>query len=123
MSKVSWDNFERYKQRGLDARRAGQWDSARVYLLEAARAMLELSKDAMGDELREARREMANKLLELARDCDEAKKQNRKAGQVQRTRGGGGEASSEAEGKGGEQWMVKEKPTIRFADVAGLEDV
>jgi hypothetical protein len=33
---VSWDTFERYRQKGLDARRAGQWDSARVYLLEAA---------------------------------------------------------------------------------------
>lgn len=125
MATVSWDTFERYKQRGLDARRAGQWDSARIYLLEAARAMVELSKDAMGDELREARREMANKLLELARDCDEAKKQNRKAGAIQRGRGGGGnEASSESEGeKGGEQWMVKEKPSLRFADVAGLDDV
>src|SRR3954465_5277091 len=99
MGAMSWDTFERYRQRGLDARRAGQWDSARIYLLEAARAMVELSKDAMGDELREARREMANKLVELARDCDEAKKQNRKAGQVQRTRS---EASSEADGnKGG----------------------
>src|SRR5436309_2345443 len=28
---VSWDTFERYKQKGLDARRAGQWDSARIY--------------------------------------------------------------------------------------------
>ncbi|HZZ41874.1 MAG TPA: hypothetical protein VFE58_02985 [Tepidisphaeraceae bacterium] len=36
---TSWDTFERYRQRGVDARRAGQWDSARVYLLEAARAM------------------------------------------------------------------------------------
>src|SRR5436305_11639640 len=121
MSTVSYDTFERYKQRGLDARRAGQWDSARIYLLEAARSMLELSKDAMSDELREARREMSQKLLDLARDCDEAKKQNRKPGGVQRTRS---EASSETDGnKGGEQWLVKEKPSLRFADVAGLDDV
>src|SRR5882757_5120266 len=121
MSTMSWDTFERYKQRGLDARRAGQWDSARIYLLEAARSMLELSKEAQSDELKEARREMSQKLLDLAKDCDEAKKDNRKAGQVQRTRS---EASSEAEGnKGADQWMVKEKPTLRFADVAGLESV
>ncbi len=44
MPGVTYDQFERYQQEGLDARRAGQWDSARIYLLEAARAMLELSK-------------------------------------------------------------------------------
>jgi transitional endoplasmic reticulum ATPase len=121
MGTVSWDTFERYRQRGLDARRAGQWDSARIYLLEAARSMVELSKDAQGEELREARREMANKLLELARDSEKAKSESRKPGPVQRTRS---ENTAEAEGgKGAEQWIVKEKPTIRFADVAGLEDV
>lgn len=118
---MSWDTFERYRQRGLDARRAGQWDSARIYLLEAARAMLDLSKDAQGEELREGRREMAAKLLELAKDSEDAKKQSRKAGPVQRTKS---ESAAESEGdKGAEQWMVKEKPTLRFADVAGLDQV
>ena len=56
MATMNWDTFERYRQKGLDARRAGQWDSARIYLLEAARAMLELSKQAQGDELRDGRR-------------------------------------------------------------------
>jgi hypothetical protein len=70
---VSWDTFERYKQKGLDARRAGQWDSARIYLLEAARAMVDLSKQAHGDELQQARRDTAAKLLELAQDCESAK--------------------------------------------------
>src|SRR6266850_1036155 len=74
MPEISWDSFERYRQKGLDARRAGQWDSARVYLLEAARAMAELSKEARGEDLREGRRQIAAKLLDLARDCEEAKK-------------------------------------------------
>src|SRR5271155_716745 len=69
---ANWDTFERYKQKGLDARRAGQWDSARIYLLEAARAMLELSKQAQGEELRDGRREISAKLLELAQDCQKA---------------------------------------------------
>ena len=76
---LAWDTFERYKQKGLDARRVGQWDSARIYLLEAARAMMILSKEAQSDELRQGRRDMAAKLLELARDCDAAKKENRRA--------------------------------------------
>src|SRR3954465_15751445 len=76
---VSWDTFERYRQKGLDARRAGQWESARIYLLEAARAMLELSKTAQGEELKQARRETSQKLLELAKDCEKAKSENRRS--------------------------------------------
>jgi len=117
---TSWETFERYRQKGLDARRAGQWDSARIYLLEAARSMVELSKQAKGDELKEARTQMAAKLLDLARDCTAAKGEARKPGKTNAP-----ESSSESEGssRSGNQWMVKEKPTLRFADVAGLEDV
>src|SRR5690349_13692018 len=75
---VSWESFERYRQKGLDARRAMQWDSARLYLLEAARAMTTLAKEATSDELRTGREQIAARLLELARDCDVAKKQNRR---------------------------------------------
>lgn len=121
---VSWDTFERYRQKGLDARRAGQWDSARIYLLEAARAMLELSKSATGEELREGRRQMSQRLLELARDCEEAAKGNRKPPPLRRPSTGGGAQASESEGEASaRQWIVKEKPAMRFADVAGLEQV
>ena len=128
---VSWDNFERYRQKGLDARRAGQWDSARVYLLEAARSMLDLSKTATGEELKQSRREMSQKLLDLAKDCDKAKAENRRAVGVRRGGGGAGASSKEQSGGGsgedGEtdanQWVVKDKPNINFSDVAGLESV
>lgn len=121
---VAWDTFERYRQKGLDARRAGQWDSARIYLLEAARAIIELSKEAHSEELKQARREMANRLLELARDCDKARQENRRPGAMTRASSAKGETSSESEGGGSaQQWIVKEKPTLRFDDVAGLEDV
>src|SRR6476619_884913 len=111
MATVSWDTFERYRQKGLDARRAGQWDSARVYLLEAARAMVELSKDAQGDELREARRQTASKLLELAKDCERAKSENRRRPGVPRkgAGGGGGDDEKGAESESGgsaDQWIV-----------------
>src|SRR5688500_10981306 len=126
MAAVSWDTFERYRQKGLDARRAGQWESARIYLLEAARSMVELSKEAQGEELRDGRRQMAAKLLDLARDCEEAKKENRKQGRGARSdaRGGPERAQQESEGeRSADQWIVKEKPTIRFDDVAGLDGV
>src|ERR1700722_18824965 len=119
---ITWDAFERYKQKGLDARRAGQWDSARIYLLEAARAMMELSKDAQSDELRQGRRDMAAKLLELAKDCQKAITENRKARPAASR--GNAEPSSQAEGgASADQWVVKEKPSIRFEHVAGLEQV
>jgi transitional endoplasmic reticulum ATPase len=125
---VTWDSFQRYQQKGLDARRAGQWDSARIYLLEAARAMVELSKEAQGDELRSARRETAAKLLELAKDCEQAKAENRRSPMSQQRRTGGqaGPRESSSEGEGGanaSQWIVKEKSGLKFADVAGLDDV
>jgi transitional endoplasmic reticulum ATPase len=123
MSSTTWDSFERYRQKGLDARRAGQWDSARIYLLEAARTMVELSKQAQGDELRDGRREMANRLLELARDCDEAKRENRKSGGANRKPSSAAESSENEDGKNASDWIVREKPSIRFSDVAGLDDV
>src|SRR5688500_7728319 len=123
MAGVSWDTFERYRQKGLDARRAGQWESARIYLLEAARTMVALSKEAQGEELREGRRQMAAKLLELARDCEDAKSQKRRRPEITR-RSESPDASGEREGEASaSQWIVKEKPDIRFDDVAGLDDV
>ncbi len=120
MAGITWDSFERYRQKGLDARRAGQWESARIYLLEAARAMVELSKQAQGEELIEARRQMAAKLLELAKDCAVAKTESRRPGVASAAPQSSAESESSTSA---DQWMVKEKSTIRFADVAGLEDV
>jgi transitional endoplasmic reticulum ATPase len=117
---TSRDSFERYRQKGLDARRAGQWEPARVYLLEAARAMLQLSKEAQGEELREARRQTAARLLDLAKDCEKAKAENRTARPSSDNRE---ETASADGGQSASQWMVKEKPSLRFDDVAGLEDV
>src|SRR6476646_10435817 len=122
---VTWETFERYRQKGLDARRAMQWDTARLYLLEAARAMTELAKEAQGDELRAGRQEIATKLLELARDCEKAKRENRRtvAPRAQRS-ANSAEASGESEGETkADQWIVKEKPKLRFDDVAGLDGV
>src|SRR3954471_8779722 len=105
MATISYDTFERYKQKGLDARRAGQWDSARIYLLEAARAMLELSKSAQGEDLREARKQTAAKLLELAKDCDKAKTENRRSQPASRK--SSQKQSSESEGsQAASDWIV-----------------
>jgi transitional endoplasmic reticulum ATPase len=121
---ATWEQFERFRQKGLDARRAMQWDQARLYLLEAARTMTELARDAQGEELRSGRQDIAARLLELAKDCDVAKKENRRT-PVASSAKGRGETASESEGKetSADQWIVKEKPKLRFDDVAGLDDV
>ncbi len=124
----TWDTFERYKRQGLDARRAGEWEAARNYLLEAARCMVELSREARGQELQDARRDTAAKLLELANDCRNAQAEGRRPrSAVNAARSGGREraqASGESEdGAAARNWALKEKPDITFDDVAGLENV
>jgi transitional endoplasmic reticulum ATPase len=125
---TEWEAFERYKKQGLEARRQGQWASARSYLLNAARMMSNLARDAKGEELREARRQTAQKLLELARDCGEAHEEDRPAG---RASSPGKPSKQEHLGREGadddapdaDAWVVKERPDLRFDDIAGLEDV
>src|SRR5438552_1975167 len=113
---ASWDTFERYRQKGLDARRAGQWDSARIYLLEAARAIVQLSKTARGPELVQARKEMGAKLLDLARDCQTAARERRP--RAAKPRDDRRETNPDAA-----NWIIQEKPRVRFDDIAGLDDV
>ena len=117
---VSWDTFERYKQKGLDAHRAGQWDSARVYFLEAARAMVQLTKDTPPGELADARRATAARLLELARDCQSATSEKRIPSAAPASGDSRGQNDT---GKSASDWMLKQRSPIRFDDVAGLDDV
>lgn len=117
------DTFERFKQKGLDARRAGHWASARICLLEAANAMLAMSKEAKGTQLAEARRETAERLLELARDCATAAEQKRQRPAMSRGGDGGAERAGESAGASAGDWIVRDKPSIRFDDIAGLDEV
>src|SRR5918993_5365329 len=111
---VSWDTFERFRQKGLDARRAGQWDAARTYLLEAARAMTALAREAQGDELRAGRQDIAARLLELARDSEQAQKERRRPNTVRRAPREPG-AAPEADGAASAaKWIGKEKPVLRL---------
>jgi len=99
----SWDNFERYRQKGTDARRAGRDEAARVYFLQAAGAMLELSKETSSTDLRAARREMAKKLLDLSKPNPS-------------------QHSAPSTQHSASPWQITQKPSIRFDDIAGLED-
>ena len=120
----AWQTFERYKRQGLDARRRGEWASARTYLLNAARLMVDLAKQAKGSELRDARQQTAEKLLELARDCEQAGESGRSAAATKAPGAGPQKAKEGNDDKpDGDAWAVKERPELRFADIAGLESV
>ncbi len=57
-------------------------------------------------------------------DCQTAKSQRRSAPGTRSPYGARDTETAQAEGAGGaQQWIVKEKPQIRFDDVAGLDDV
>ncbi len=113
----TFETFERYKQRGLDARKAGQFASAKVYFLEAARTILELSKQASTTELTQARQQMAQRLLELAKECELPNP--KKSVSVDQS----SELTAESSEASANQWIVKEKPSVRFDQVAGLDEV
>lgn len=122
---MTYDTFERYRQRGLAARQAGEWESARVYLLEAARAMALLAREESSERLKQARQDTARKLLELARDCESRKNQPppaRRARPVAQNAARGGDSADDAP-PDGTSFLVREKPSVRFDDIAGLDDV
>jgi transitional endoplasmic reticulum ATPase len=127
---VTLEHYQRYAQRALDAYKAMNYDVAREYFLRAAEVMTLLSKQADSEELREVRRQVAEKALERAKQCEQAKKnqQNRPRGGSTSTKtrprpGSGDQAEGDEDGADADKWIVKEKPKLRFDDVAGLDDV
>jgi transitional endoplasmic reticulum ATPase len=116
---TSLDTFSRLKDRGLAAYRAGDYATARPFLLQAAECMIDIAA-ANGDAAARAEQETyARELLALARECD---------GQAAAGAGGrrGPRADRARDGDAGpdaSDWVVREKPTVRFADIAGLDDV
>ncbi|GMV96755.1 MAG: hypothetical protein AMXMBFR83_11150 [Phycisphaerae bacterium] len=112
---VSFSTFERLKDKGVAAYRRGDFAAARPYLIQAAECMIELAGEARTPELRAQHEAYARELIDLAKDCDRAGADGR-PGRAKAREGeeGGADASD---------WIVRDKPTIGFDDIAGLEDV
>jgi transitional endoplasmic reticulum ATPase len=113
---ISYDTFERLKTRGLAAYKAGRFAEAKPFLMQAADAMIKIAADTPDPARRERRKVMAAELIEFARQCDEQAVQKRVARRA---------AAGEGDDKGADaaDWVVREKPTVRFDDIAGLDDV
>ena len=114
---VSIATFERLKDKGLAAYKSGDYAAAKPYLMQAADAIINIAAETEQGGRRQRRKAMAAELIEFAKSCDE-KAEDKKAGR-RRT------ADKDADDSGADaaDWIVKERPTIGFDDIAGLEDV
>lgn len=67
---ATFATFTRLKDKGVAALKAGDYATARPYLIQAAECMIELSEET-ADATQKAEQEgYAKELLELAKDCD-----------------------------------------------------
>ena len=113
---VSYNTFERLKEKGLAAYKAGDYGAAKPYLMQAADAMIKIAAETSDAARRRRRKAMAAELIEFANQCDKrsAVKKGRRRAAASEDDDGGAKASD---------WIVREKPNISFDDIAGLDDV
>ncbi len=112
------DRFQHHKTVGLTARRAGNFREARYQLLRAAEYLMRLASLSEG-RLKEARLKNARDLVDLARGMpDTAAAEGEGEGDGEKAPA---EGAAKKNGKAGD-WIVREKPKVKFADIAGLEE-
>ncbi len=125
---ASFATFQRLKDKGLAALREGDYVGARPYLIQAAECMIEIAESAGDPTQREEQEAYAKELLDLAKDCDRRAAAGARAGggaafrQRDKARGGSGGGDDEP-GANPDDWIVREKPSVHFDDIAGLDDV
>ena len=121
---VSFSTFDRLKSKGVSAYKDGDYLAAKTYLVDAAECMLEMAENAPSSDARRQHEEIATELIDLAKDCDRFHAGG--GGAKPALRGGRRSAQREREDDSGadaSDWIVKDKPTVGFADIAGLDDV
>jgi transitional endoplasmic reticulum ATPase len=115
---ATFATFKRLKDKGVAALKRGDHVAARPYLLQAAECMIELAEANQDARQRAEQEAYAKELLNLARDCD---RHGGHGTTAQRT--GDRARDGDDGGAAAADWIVREKPNVRFADIAGLEDV
>src|SRR6185503_4295727 len=113
---VSFDTFERLKDRGLSLYKAGDYVAAKPFLMQAAEAMIQIAAQEKDPARRVRRKAMAAELIEFAGQCDT------KAADKKANRGRAEASGEDGEATKASDWIVKEKPDIGFDDIAGLEE-
>ena len=139
---LAFTTFDRLKSKGLAAYQNGEYLTARTYLIDAAECMIELAEKSKSPEARRQHEEIAAELIELAKEAEARAShpgtpglRSAPAGRVgtahQPARAGAGAQSPRGKQRtkddddesDAEDWLITNKPTIGFHDIAGLEDV
>jgi transitional endoplasmic reticulum ATPase len=114
---ATFATFKRLKDKGVAALKQGDYVAARPYLIQAAECMIELAEENKDPKQRAEQEAYAKELIELAKDCDRRAKHGGAGGARARAR------EDEDSGPRAEEWIVREKPNVRFGDIAGLDEV
>jgi len=110
--------FKRLKDKGVAAMKQGDYVTAKPYLIQAAECMIELAEETKDPKQKDEQESYAKELIDLAKDCDRRAKSSPAGG-----KGRDRAREDEERGANADDWIVKEKPNIRFDDIAGLDDV
>jgi len=111
------ESFEKHKELGLACFRDGETKEAKYHFLKAGQYLMELAAQS-DSPLREVRIKQAHKMIDLAKNLQAKRKAIREKVAAQKA-GQGGRDDDDVP----DEWQVAEKPSIRFGDIAGLEDV
>lgn len=107
------EKAEEYLEKGLTAQAAGNLKDARRYYLLAAQHLVRAAEQSQGG-LRDTRLRLAEQLLTRAQELEA------EIARAPAVRGRQAVAILDEEAA---SWLVAERPSVRFSDVAGLDDV
>lgn len=106
-----------HKEAGLRTLREGNVEEARYHFLTAAELLFKLAKASQG-ELREVRKKKAQKFLGIVRDLDSGRALINLKQREMRAKA----TDAREEDEKVADWLVAERPKVRFVDIAGLEE-
>ncbi len=116
---ATFATFKRLKDKGVAAMKFGDYVAAKPYLIQAAECMIELAEENKDPQQRADQEAYARELIELAKSCD-AKARKQSGGTRSKSDRVG---NDDEEGADASDWIVRDRPNIRFDDIAGLDDV
>ncbi len=114
---TSFATFDRLKSKGIAAYQKGEYLTAKAYLVDAAECLVALAEETKSPDARRQHEEIAAELIELAKDCDRQHASPNRGGPRRQT------VKEDENNTDAADWIVREKPSIGFDDIAGLEDV
>jgi hypothetical protein len=118
-SSISLSTPSQFLSAGIAAQEKGDLEAAHRHYLEAAKLLLAEAKTTQSPTLRRQRTEYANQILAQANTLADALERRRQQQSVARKQATPPLADSEPT----PDWLLAERPTVRLADVAGLDDV